>query len=126
MMFFKKKDTPSLTREKSMNGYPVQLPLKREEKKDGKLYVTIEFTRPKWQQRLGADPICERSFGLDDYGQEIFAACDGKTNIMKIIKNFAKKHKITIAEAETCVSTFMQTLMKRGIIGIQIANGTMS
>ncbi len=127
MKFFGKKNSNGLTREKALAGCPVQLPAKRKEKKDGKLYITVEFTRPKWQRVLGADELCERTFGLDDYGQEVFQACDGKTNITKIVKKFAKSHKITIAEAETSVSVFMQTLMERGIVGIQVvSNGNMS
>jgi hypothetical protein len=125
MNFFNRKRRNSLTREKSLAGCPVKLPLKRTENKDGKLYVTVEFSRPGWQRVLGANKLCEKTFGLDDYGQEIFQACDGKTNIMKIIKGFAKKHKITIPEAEASVSTFMQTLMERGVIGMQIAEGAL-
>jgi hypothetical protein len=111
---------PMLDRDTAMNGYPVQLPTKRLEEKDGKLYVTIEFRRPRWQQILGAEKICERTFGLDPYGREVFDACNGKTNVNKIVRRFARNHHVSIAEAEVSVSTFLKTLMSRGMIGIAL------
>jgi hypothetical protein len=119
-MFFKKKRNTNISSEKAETGYPMQLPVKKSEKKNNKLYLTVEFNRPKWQQLLGAKKDCQRTFGLDDYGQEVLNACDGKTNISRIIKKFAKSHKLTLVEAEASVSSFMYTLMERGLIGIQV------
>ena len=119
MSFFGTK-APMLDRETAMGGFPLQLPTKRVEEKDGKLYVTIEFRRPRWQQILGADEVCERTFGLDPYGREVFDACDGKTNVDKIVKRFARNHHISVAEAEVSVSTFLKTLMSRGMVGIEL------
>lgn len=111
---------PVLDRKTAMSGHPVQLPFKRREEKDGKFYVTIEFRRPRWQQVMGADAVCERSFGLDAYGREVYDACDGKTNVSRIVKNFARNHKLSVVEAEVAVSSFLTTLMKRGMIGIEM------
>ena len=111
---------PMLDRDTAMNGIPVKLPLKKSEEKDNKLYVTVEFRRPRWQQILGADEICERSFGLDTYGRQVYEACDGKNNVQKIVNRFAQKNKISVAEAEVSVSTFLKTLMTRGIIGMEL------
>ena len=111
---------PIIDRETAMTGFPVQLPAKRQEEKNGKFYVTIEFRRPRWQQVLGADAVCERTFGLDAYGREVYEACDGQTNVNRIITKFARNHKISIAEAEVAVSTFLKTLMQRGMVGIEM------
>ena len=119
MSFFGTK-APMLDRETAMSGFPIQLPVKSVEEKDGKLYVTIEFRRPRWQQILGADEVCERTFGLDPYGREVFDACDGKTNVDKIVRRFARNHHISVAEAEVSVSTFLKTLMTRGMVGIEL------
>lgn len=121
MSFFGTK-APMLDRETAMGGFPMKLPSKRLEEKNGKLFVTIEFCRPRWQQILGADKICERTFGLDPYGREVFDACNGKTNVDKIVRRFARNHKISIAEAEVSVSTFLKTLMSRGMIGIKLVD----
>lgn len=111
---------PLLDRETAMAGVPLKLPAKKTEAKGEKLYVTIEFQRPRWQQWLGAEETCQRTFGLDPYGREVFDACDGRTNVLQIVKRFARNHKITIAEAEVAVSSFLKTLMSRGIVGIEM------
>jgi hypothetical protein len=103
-----------------MGSRPFKLEAKRLEEKNGRLYVTIEFVRPRWQQFLGASKVLERTFGLDDYGREVFEACDGKTTVMEIAKRFARNHKISIAEAEVSVSTFLKTLLARGMVGIEM------
>ena len=99
---------PMLDRSTAMAGFPIQLTAKRKEEKNGKLYVTVEFVRPKWQQYLGADEVCERTFGLDPYGREVYDACNGKNNVNDIIERFAKNHKISVAESEISVSTFLK------------------
>lgn len=111
---------PMLDRETAMGGFPIQLPAKCKEVKNGKLYVTVEFVRPKWQQVLGAEEVCERTFGLDPYGREVYDACDGKTSINDIVSRFARNHKISVVEAEVSVSTFFKTLMTRGLIAIEM------
>ena len=111
---------PILDRDKAVSGYPLKLPAKRTEEKDGKVYVTIEFHRPRWQQWLGAVKQTERTFGLDAYGREVFEACDGKTNVMDIMKKFARNHRISIAEAEVSVATFIKTLMTRGMVAMDL------
>ncbi len=52
-------------RKAALKGQPHTLPPARREEKDGKLYVTVEFDRPGWQRLLGAEGLCERTFGLD-------------------------------------------------------------
>jgi len=111
---------PMLDRDTAMAGFPIQLPAKSKEEKQDKLYVTILFRRPKWQQLLGAEEICKRTFGLDVYGREIYEACDGKTNVNQIVERFARNHKISLAEAEVAVSSFFKTLMSRGMVGIDL------
>jgi len=111
---------PMIDRDTALSGFPVQLPAKRVEEKDGKLHVTIEFLRPRWQRVLGAPGQCERTFALDPYGREVYEACDGSNNVNRIVKRFARKHKISYAEAEVSVATFFQTLMARGMVGIEL------
>lgn len=111
---------PMLDRETAMTGFPVKLPAQVAEEEDGKLHVTVQFRRPRWQQVLGAETVCKRTFALDPYGREVYEACDGKTNVNQIVKRFARNHKITIAEAEVSVATFFKTLIGRGMIGIEL------
>ena len=117
--FAKKTENP-FTRKTAMNGKPAQLPAVSKEFRDAKLYVTVDLERPRWQRMLGEEKRCKRSFGLDSYGQEVYGYCDGKNTVKEIIRQFADKHNISIAESETAVATFLQTLMSKGLIGIEI------
>lgn len=107
-----------LSRNDAMSAAPVAFPPIRTEQKNGKLYVTVEFERPRWQRVIGADRKCERTFGLDLYGQEVYAACNGRTSVKKIVKRFAKVHHVDTAEAELNVTTFLKTLITKGLVGI--------
>lgn len=119
-MFKFGEKAPMLDRQTAMGGFPIQLPALSKEEKDGKLYVTVQFRRPRWQQLLGAEEICDRAFGLDPYGREVYDACDGETNVNDIVERFARNHKISVAEAEVSVSTFLKTLMSRGMVAIEM------
>ena len=120
----KKRESP-LGREAAMDAVPVQLTPQRTEVKHGKLYITVEFYRPRWQRFLGAASTCQRTFGLDAYGQEVYAACDGKSKVKDIVRDLAARHHISPAEAEVAVTTFLRTLMLKGIIGMTVPEEAM-
>jgi len=111
---------PAVIRQTALNARPFCLPVNRQEIKGGKLYLTVDLPRPRWQQWLGADPVCSRTFGLDGYGQEVYRSCDGEKSVSKIIEQFAADHRISIAEAETAVTEFLKTLLNKGLIAIGI------
>ena len=116
----RRKRTPVITRDQAVAATPIRTPSVKEEEKNAKLYITIEFERPKWQRVLGADSLCQRTFGLDEYGQDVYASCDGETSITDIVRIFAGKHKMSIAESELSVMTFLKTMMTRGLIGMTV------
>lgn len=109
-----------VARNAAMRARPFQAPPVRTEEKDGKCYVTIRFIRPRWQRMLGSDETCERAFGLDPYGRIVYESCDGKRTVQQIIKRFAGKVHVSIPEAEIAVTKFMQTLMKKGLIVMEM------
>lgn len=110
----------SIDRVAALNACPVRTNAVKEEEKKDKLYVTVLFQRPKWQQWLGAEKECRRSFGLDKYGVEVYRACDGGTSVKKIVDAFARNHKISVAEAEISVCQFIQTLLIKGLIVMKV------
>ncbi|OGV56578.1 MAG: hypothetical protein A2X45_15255 [Lentisphaerae bacterium GWF2_50_93] len=110
----------SIDRIAALNACPIRTTAVKLEEKKEKLYVTVLFQRPKWQQWLGAEEECKRTFGLDKYGVEVYRACDGDVPVSRIIDMFAKNHKLSIAEAEISVSTFIQTLLIKGLIVMQV------
>jgi hypothetical protein len=114
------KSVAGIDRRAALGAMPVKVPPQRTEEKNGKLYVTVRFQRPGWQRFLGADRTCERSFGLDAYGQEVYGYCNGETPVKEIIGRFAKRHHLSRAEAETAVTTFLKTLMGKGLVGMAV------
>ena len=111
-----------ISRDAALKARPVKVPPRRTEIKDGKLYVTVAYQRPRWQRWLGADERCERSYGLDAYGRDVYEACDGRTPVKQVIKRFGKRHKVSPVEAEKAVTMFLKTLMSRGLIGMEMPN----
>ena len=122
MLKRKKELPPLIDRDWALNARPEKMPCVKKEMINGKLYITLEFIRPSWQQMLGAEKNCTRVFGLDAYGQRVYELCDGKHTIKNIIAKFAEKHHISIPEAETAVTSFIKTLMAKGMIGINMEN----
>lgn len=106
----------TISRAAALSGVPHKAPAVKTEQKSEKLYVTVQFERPKWQRLLGADSRCERTFGMDVYGREVYDSCDGQRCFMDITKRFAKNHRISVPEAETAVAAFMTTLMTKGLV----------
>jgi len=117
----KKKRAPSPgAREAALKGRPHRSPPVRKEEKEGKLYVTVKFERPRWQRILGADSTCERTFGLDDYGRRVYESCDGKRTVKSIIKHFAATTRVSLPEAEMAVTKFMRTLLSKGLVAMEM------
>ncbi|MEI6808446.1 MAG: PqqD family protein [bacterium] len=111
----------SIDRETAISSCPIRRPAVKMEEKNGKRYVTVEFERPRWQQILGSDRLCRRTFGLDGYGQEVYDGCDSNTSVRTIVERFAVAHHLSVAEAEISVSAFLKTLISKGIVGMPIS-----
>jgi len=104
----------------ALHARPRQNPPVKTEEKGEKLYVTIRFKRPGWQELLGAHETAERTFGLDEYGRGVYESCDGKLTVEKIVKRFADRNRISVPEAEMAVTKFMRTLMTKGLIAMEM------
>jgi hypothetical protein len=114
--------TPKLPdRALAFSACPCQLPFIRKERtNDGKLSITVRLTRKNWQRWLSNNNTVERTFVLDALGQEVYEACNGEKKVQAIIKNFAALHKISYAEAEIAITTFLKTLMTKGLVAMSI------
>lgn len=107
-------------RHAALEAVPHRAPYVRREEKDGKLYVTVRFERPRWQRALGAQSECERTFGLDPYGRRVYECCDGRTPVSRIINQFAGQSRISRPEAELAVTRFMRTLLSKGLVVMEM------
>ena len=119
-MFGSRKKRPLLTKAEALRACPVKVPAVSEELKEGKLLVTVEYERPSWQRALGSERLCRRTYGLDEYGREVYGCCTGDVCVEKIIRKFADKHGISHSESELAVTEFLKTLMSRGLVGMSL------
>jgi hypothetical protein len=87
----------------------------------GGLLVTVTLRRPRWQCWLGAPEQFEKTFGLDAIGRWVYEQCDGARSVRKIVQAFATKHGVTLAEAEIAVTTFLKTLMSKGVVEMAVS-----
>jgi hypothetical protein len=90
--------------------------VRREERDNGGLLVTVSLPRPPWMRWFTVSDTVERSFGLDILGREVYEACDGKTSVKSLIRDFARRHTVTLPEAETSVTQFLKTMMTKGLV----------
>ncbi len=116
-----KKPRGKIGRAAALAGKPERLPVVRtKELPDGGLNVTVRLTPRPWLRWLETPEPVERTFTLDRLGREVYDACDGKTDAKTIIRRFAESHKVSIAEAELSVATFLKTLMSKAVIAVAI------
>ncbi len=119
-----KRAKNDLERNRALAGRPEHLPvIASKEEGDGELRVTVRLQTKRWQRWVGVPERLERDFVLDPYGREVYDACDGKRNVRAIVGDFAKSHHISVAEAERAVTTYLKTLMTKGLVAVAIDRG---
>ena len=91
------------------------------ERDNGGLLVTVRQPRPSWQRWLGGSEQFERAYGLDQLGREVYDACDGRTTVRAMVGRFARAHGIGRAEAEMAVTTFLKTMVARGMVAMAVS-----
>ena len=120
MAFFRRKvKKHTIERKTALACRPVKLPIvRREELPEGKARITVMLGAPKLVRLLGGKNEVERTFGLDTLGREVYAMCAGESDVEAIIARFGRAHRLSLAEAELSVTTFMKTLMARGLVAV--------
>jgi hypothetical protein len=103
-----------------MAAQPQRLPsLATDEKDDGGLAVTVELVPGRWARWFSKGPV-RRTFSLDAFGREVYEACDGESDVRTIVRGFAKRHHVSIAEAEHAVTMFLKTLVSKGVVAMAV------
>ena len=121
----RKKGAPSTAaRDAALSARPYALPPVKREEKGEKLYVTVQFQRPRWQRLLGADEKCERTFGLDVYGRRVYESCNGKRTVQQVVRRFANATRVSLPEAEMAVTKFLKTLVSKGLVAMVMEKQT--
>jgi hypothetical protein len=124
-MAFGRKSKPLLARGAAMKARPAKAPVvRRKDLQGGRVEVTVRLRRPTWLRMLGSSDEFDRTYGLDELGLEVYDTCDGRTTVQQMVQRFASAHRVSVPEAELSVTTFLKTLLVKGLVVIQIDRGT--
>ena len=126
---------PKIERKDALAIIPVRHPLVKWERKDGEVTLSIPMRDDRMARTVKAIiktlrmakelPEC-RQLGLDEVGSFVWELCDGARSIDGIVQTVTREYKLTRREAEASVTTFLQTLAKKNLIGLMSAGGKKS
>ena len=129
-MFFRRriKHRPEglrLTRDEAFNARPVATEvLGRRARENGGALIIIPM-RPtgyqKWLLRISES--AQRTIELDAVGVDVFDMCDGRTSVREIARKFAREHQVDQHEAEMAVASFVQMMMRKGLVSMMVDKG---
>jgi len=114
---------PRFTPEQVLLSRPLRnTALKTERVEDGGLRIIIERRREWWVKALSVLlPIPKRRpIELDPLGTEVWELCDGDHTLRDMIRVFQERHKLSRAEAEWSLRTYLRDLGKRGLVVIAV------
>ncbi len=118
----KAPDPVRLTRDQSRRSKPIAHEyIRRKELTNGKVRLTFLVpSRGVAKLLLRLPEKVEKTIELDAIGVEIFDLCDGETTVDQIVGKYSKTYKVDRHEAEIAVTTFMRTLVQRGLITMMV------
>ena len=121
-----RKNAPKkLAREEALGGVPERLPVEsQEDMAGGGVRLRVKFSRPRWQRWFGMSETTERSFELDAFGRKVYESCDGRRDVKSVVKTFGESHKLSPAEAEISVTTFLKMLIGKALIVMHVPGRT--
>jgi hypothetical protein len=120
MIFRRRK--PKISRQEALAVKPVRLveaEMEQTEDGGGKLKVPLRQTRWNgWFFRLPQEAT--KTFEFDSLGILVWSSCDGRTSVQQIIRRLARKYNLNLREAEVPTLRFLQTLVKKGLVGMPV------
>jgi hypothetical protein len=112
-----------LTSEQVLRSRPVRNEgLRQERIEGGGLRLYLERRREWWARLLAlVFPIPKvRPVELDAVGEEVWELCDGEHTLRQMIDIFRERHKLTRAEAEWSLRTYLRDLGKRSLVAFAV------
>jgi hypothetical protein len=119
---FGRKMKPAPSREQVLSAKPVRL-VEDVPEPDGKggARLKVKLKQSRFVGRVFKMPEgATKTFELDEIGLLVWNACDGKTSAKRLVELVAMKYGITPREAEVSTFAFLQTLAKKGLIGLAV------
>lgn len=117
-------DRKKITREQAMASRPLRAVQADEAAlPDSGLKITVRM-RPnaRWAWLLRTPQNATKSFEFDSLGAYVWSMCDGKTSLGQIIRRLAKRHQLNLRDAEVSTVQFMQMLVKKGLVAMELAD----
>ncbi len=118
-----RKRAPRFAPEQVLLSRPVRnTSLQTEAGEDGSLRIIIERRREWWVKVLSVLlPIPKRRpIELDPLGREVWELCDGEHTLREMVRIFQQRHKLSRAEAEWSLRTYLHDLAKRRLVVIAV------
>ncbi len=113
---------PTITRDEALSARPKRLidaELKLDDHGGGALRVPLQPTR--WGRLVFRVPVgSTKTFEFDSIGLFVWKMCDGKNSVQRIIRNLAQEFRLNLREAEVPTIQFLNTLAKKGLIGMEV------
>jgi len=127
----KKPETPPLRRSEFLSLKPMRSPLVEWEKNEkGEVTITLPLKKLRESEKLKRKTSKstrilstlfpgpeEKQIQLDKIGSIVWELCDGKRTTKKIVDYLCQKYKLLPREAEVSLSSYLNSLAKRGLIG---------
>lgn len=116
------RNTPKVTKSDMLSAKPVRSPDAKEETVSATAWrLTVPLRPRRWANFILRVPSdLTRTFELDELGKFVWDQCDGKTSVRQIIRKLAKRYNLNEREAEVSTVAFLQSLTKRGLIGLAV------
>lgn len=126
-MFFRRQPQPPpagprLTRDQAFDARPIATELlDRRVRDNGGALIVIPMHPTGYQKWLLRIPEnAQRKIELDAVGVAVFDMCDGRTTVRQIAIKFASEHQVDQHEAEMAVASFVQMMMRRGLVSMMV------
>ncbi|HIE18437.1 TPA: PqqD family protein [Candidatus Bathyarchaeota archaeon] len=125
----KKPKGPSLSRSDFLRLRPIRNPhVKWKKDEEGKIRIVIPLKkkakdgkkvankRVSFLSKLFPEPE-EKRIQLDEIGSIVWELCSGERTAKEIVDHLCQKYKLLPREAEVPLSSYLNSLAKRGLVG---------
>jgi hypothetical protein len=120
MLFRRKKAT--ISRHESLAVRPIRLVQAEVEQTGEGAKLKVPLRQTRWNGWFFRIPDgATKTFEFDPLGLLVWNSCDGRTSVQQIIRKLAKEYRLNLREAEVPTLKFLQMLVKKGLVGMPIA-----
>lgn len=120
------KSKPKIEKKEALAIVPVRHPLVEWKRNGDEVVLTIPTRDDRLARvvkRVVRNLPDTRQIALDDVGSCVWELCDGNRSIDSVVGAVVKSQQLTRREAEVSVTTFLQMLAKRNLVGLMSPGG---